>query len=335
MAPSSVRRDVLSLRSADGHEVFAERSWLDELDPRAAPAVILCHGFVQNRSSFESPRRSLPEALRQAGAVVWVVEMRGRDGARLANGLHDYTDEDAPTILAAARARHEGVAWIGHSMGGLIGALTPASSSLSALVTLGSPLFPGPRHLHALGRTLIGPARAAHRRGIPFAGRRWGQLLWRLRRGLDVERVPAPVRLWAPGELDDEALGAMLRGSFAQDSHAVFADLLELLVTDARRAGRVPVSERLSALRAPLLVVAGGADHLAPPAGVRPLFERAASRDKHWLEVAAATGSASLGHIDLVVGDRAPALVWQPTLAFLRRHLALRPQAAARDATAG
>ncbi|MBI1946652.1 MAG: alpha/beta fold hydrolase [Deltaproteobacteria bacterium] len=319
-----VRRELVPVEAADGAALRVERSWVVDVDPADAPAVVLCHGFVQNRYGFESPRRSLAAFLRAAGAVVWHVELRGRDGTRAAAGLHEYLDVDAPAAVAAVRERHDEVGWVGHSMGGLVGALTPASTSLAAVVALGSPLFPGPRRLHGLARALIGPARAAHKSGRPFLGTRWGALLLRLRRGLDVERVPAPIRLWAPGELDDEALAAMLRDSFAEDSWAVFADLLELIATDARRAGSIAVAERLAALSTPLLVVAGGADHLAPPSGTRPLFERAGSRDKHYLEVSHRHTPASLGHIDLVVGDRAPALVWQPALAFLRRHLRLR-----------
>lgn len=312
------------MRAADGRALFLERSYHADIDRERAPAIVLCHGFVQNRRGFESPRRSLPARLRDEGAVVWHVELRGRDGTGGAAGLHDYVDLDAPAALAAVAEHHREVAWIGHSMGGLVGALTPASSSLAALVTLGSPLFPGPTRLHGLARALIGPARAVHRRARPFAGVRWGALLARVRRALDQQRLPAPIRLWAPGELDDEALVEMLRGSFADDSWAVFADLLELVATDAQRAGRVPVAERLANLRTPLLVVAGGSDDLAPPSGTRPLFERAGSRDKRWLEVSHRHGSASLGHIDLVVGDAAPALVWTPMLEFLRRHVRLR-----------
>lgn len=316
-----MRHELVPVAAADGRALRVERSWREEVDPERAPAVIVCHGFVQNCRSFESPRRSLLARLRDAGAVVWTVELRGRDGARPAEGLHDYADLDAPAVIEAARAAHPQLAWLGHSMGGLVGALTPAAAALDALVTLGSPLLPGPPRLHGLGRRLIGPARAAHRRGLPFAGRRWGQTLWHLRLGLGSDRVPAPVRLWAPGELDEEALRVLLRGSFADDSHAVFADLLELVGSDGERAGRVDVSARLATLRVPLLAVAGGRDDLAPPAGVRPLFERTASPERHWLELGPATASVALGHIDLVVGDSAPALVWQPALAFLRRHL--------------
>lgn len=319
-----VRRELVPVSAADGAALRVERSWQADVDAGQAPALLLCHGFVQNRLGFESPRRSLPAFLRAAGAVVWHVELRGRDAVQVAEGLHEYVDLDATAAVAAARARHAEVGWIGHSMGGLIGALLPAPTTLAAVVALGSPLFPGPRRLHGLARALIGPARVVHRRGRPFLGTRWGALLDGLRHGLDDRRLPAPVRLWAPGELDDEALRSMLRDTFAEDSWAVLADLLELVATDGRRAGAVAVAERLGACTSPLMVVAGGSDDLAPPSGARPLFERAGSRDKHWLEISHRHTPASLGHIDLVVGDRAPALVWQPMLAFLRRHVGLR-----------
>ena len=323
MTTATVRTELDLVRAADGHLLVVERSWRADVDPSRAPAVVLCHGFVQNRRAFECPRRSVSAWLRDAGAVVWLPELRGRDGVRIAAGLHEYVDIDAPAVLAAAHQRHPQVAWLGHSMGGLVGALSPEASSLAAVVAIGSPLFPGPPRLHGLARAMIGPARAAHRRGRPFAGTRWGSLLWHLRHGLDVNGVPAPLRLWVPGQLDQDSLATMLGATFAEDSYAVLADLLELVATDAQRAGRVPVAERLGRLRSPLLVVAGGSDDLAPPSGTRPLFERAGSRDKQYLEISASRAPASLGHIDLVVGCSAPALVWRPALAFLRRHLAL------------
>ena len=53
----------------------------------------------------------------------------------------------------------------------------------------------------------------------------------------------------------------------------------------------------------PLLVIAGANDDLAPPASVRPGFERSGSRDKTYQ-------SLPLGHIDLLVGTDAPLMTW-------------------------
>ena len=53
----------------------------------------------------------------------------------------------------------------------------------------------------------------------------------------------------------------------------------------------------------PLFVLSGMNDDLAPPASVRPAFERSRSRDKTYRTV-------PLGHIDLLVGRDAPFATW-------------------------
>ncbi len=114
-----------------------------------------------------------------------------------------------------------------------------------------------------------------------------------------------------------ESLAFTLRESFADDSWAAFADLLELVATDAGRAGAVDAGARLARFDRPILVVAGDADDLAPPSGARPLFERVGSAARTYLE-------APAGHIDLLIGDNAPGRVWSPITRFLRRHLPLQ-----------
>ena len=84
----------------------------------------------------------------------------------------------------------------------------------------------------------------------------------------------------------------------------------DLVDTVGQRAGRLSMNAHLARLRAPLLTIAGSVDALAPPDSVHALYARAASPTKQFLEVDA-------GHIDLVVGDRAPALVWRPITRFL------------------
>lgn len=297
--------------------------------PADAPVVIVCHGFIQNRWAFEVPERSMLDHLRSLGVCVAVVELRGRHaGSRTAAGLHEYTDVDAPAVIAALAARHRSVTWLGHSMGGLIATLLPpaAREQLDAVITIGAPLFAGRPGLHPFrGRStsmVMRAARAAHGQGLAFPGRRWSGGLLAVRALLDVPWLPAPVRLWAPGSLATEELAFTLRQSFANDSCAVFADLLELVVTDGARAGRLDAGARLASFTRPILVIAGDVDDLAPPVGARPLFERVGSADKEYLEVGAASG-ARVGHIDLLIGTAAPALVWAPIAAFLRRQLSL------------
>lgn len=316
-----------SVITTDGVAITIEHS-RGPTTKRDAPVVIVCHGFVQNRFAFEAPARSLLEQLRSLGVCVAVIELRGRTGTDMVHGLHEYTDLDAPAVIAALAQRHSKVAWLGHSMGGLIAALLPpaARDQLAAVVTIGAPLLPGRAGLHCFGgrstSLLMRLARAAHARGRRFRGRLVSNGLHALRGLLDVPWLPAPLRLWAPGSIGADALAFSLTRSFTDDSYAVFADLLELVVTDGARAGRIDAGERLAAFTRPILVIAGDLDDLAPPSAARPLFERVGSVHKEYLEIGAAMGTKA-GHLDLLVGHAAPALVWPPIARFLRRHLAL------------
>jgi pimeloyl-ACP methyl ester carboxylesterase len=330
-----LRIEQIQVEASDGAVLDVHRTVNDDVADES-PAVIVCHGFVQNRLAFESETRSMLAHLRDAGFVVYVVELRGREApvvrfgtalvrprtsaaALTAHGLHEYSDVDAAAVVDAVRARgHHRIGWIGHSMGGLVGALLPPRQRdlVDAVATIGAPLFAGPASLHKIvpGEAAVKAARAAHARGFVFEGRRWSGILFAMRRLLDVPAFPAPLRIWAPGSLDKQELAFTLKRSFADDSWAVFADMIELVVTDGERAGQIAAGRRLRDFDRPLLVVAGEADDLAPPLGARPLFSRAGSRDKQYL-------LTSAGHIDLLLGDNAPHDVWDPIVRFLQRSL--------------
>lgn len=321
----------LDLTTADGVIIHAWRSFDPALcedghPGRSTPALIVCHGFVQNRRAFQTERRSLLAHLRSLGVVVYSLELRGRDGRHPANGLWDYVELDAPTLIRHVSDRHASVAWLGHSMGGLVATLLApdVGERLDAVVTIGAPLLPGPPRLHTprTTRAAIDAARLVHRAGRRFEGRRWSGALHAARHVLDQPLLPSPLRIWAPRSIDEESLAFALRESFADDSWAVFADLLELVVTDAARAGALEAGRRLAGHTRPLLVVAGTDDDLAPPVAARPVFERAASVDKEYLEVGGDHGVRA-GHIDLLIGDAAPHFVWAPVTGFLRSRLGL------------
>ena len=56
-------------------------------------------------------------------------------------------------------------------------------------------------------------------------------------------------------------------------------------------------------------------DDLAPPASVRPGFERSGSRDKTYQAL-------PLGHIDLLVGSDAPLMTWPLVMKWLAKRAA-------------
>jgi poly(3-hydroxyalkanoate) synthetase len=73
--------------------------------------------------------------------------------------------------------------------------------------------------------------------------------------------------------------------------------------------------ETFEAMNLPLLVVSGANDDLAPPASVRPAFDRSRSKDKTY-------ESAPLGHIDLLVGRDAPLSTWPLVSSWLAARAA-------------
>ena len=313
---------------------------------RASRAIILCHGFVQNAHAWSVPSRSLSTYLHSGGrdpgarsavepgghrhhddaddnVAVYLMEVRGRRSATAHHDLLTTVDQDAVAVVDAVAARHARVAWVGHSMGGLIGAALPppAADRLAALCVLGSPLLPGRTALHgrAVISSLLRFGRAMGARGSAFDGARYARGFVVGRRLLDTPVATlTPLPLWRPGSfVDDADLHHTLAHAFANDSHDVFADLIDLVRTNGVHAGRLPMTARLQGLRAPLLAIAGTVDALAPPDSVHALYARAGSANKTFLEVNA-------GHIDLVVGDDAPRTVWGPLREFLDEHLGSR-----------
>ena len=73
--------------------------------------------------------------------------------------------------------------------------------------------------------------------------------------------------------------------------------------------------EKFEAMNLPLLIVSGANDDLAPPASVRPAYERSRSKDKTYR-------TAPLGHIDLLVGRDAPLATWPMITSWLDKRAA-------------
>ena len=77
--------------------------------------------------------------------------------------------------------------------------------------------------------------------------------------------------------------------------------------------GTLDYSSAFEILDTPLLVVAGTEDGLAPPASVRPAYDRSGASDK-------AYRAFPFGHIDLVVGKEATRTVWPLIRNWLSRR---------------
>jgi polyhydroxyalkanoate synthase subunit PhaC len=283
------------------------------VDSRAA--VLLVHGFGQNRYAWHLPSRSLANHLAREGFDVYNLDLRGHGrsralGGRRSRGVFDYVDEDLPAAIEEVR-RHAGerpIFLMGHSLGGLISyAAAPSlNGAVAGIVTIGSPYHftRGSPTLTAVRDVLAAVARVRRvPRSAPIHMAPWGMLLKATHRLAESRLYPIPLRGWSPGGLERHVLDEHLRLAFDRAGVGDILDMFEW-ASDKRFFGvAYDYAERFEKLDVPLLVVAGANDDLAPPAGVRPAFARSGSKDKRYEVV-------PLGHIDLLIGRDAPLITW-------------------------
>lgn len=302
-----------------------------EMEQVRRPAVLLCHGFVQGAGAFGVPTRSLVHYLLAAGFAPFVLELPvpRKKHPRLLQGAWDglslYTNLVAPQGLQRIFDRHLEVAWLGHSMGGVIGASLPEpyQRGLSALVTIGAPLLPaipGGRHAN---RLFMKSARALSGAGVALPGKALARQLMRIVGWLDRPGPAFPLQLWHPRSLSPAELAFSLSEGFEDDSWSALADLIELGLCDGETAGPLAVGERIRAFAVASLVIAADRDGLVPLSSSQLLFERLGSATKEFFKVGAETTGCSAGHIDLLLGAHAEKVVWPRIREFLSKHMTI------------
>ena len=281
-------------------------------------AVLLIHGFGQNRYTWHIEGRSFSAYLAQQGFDVFTVDLRGhgRSGeysdAR-PHAVEQYVREDMPSFVreAVRLSGHERVFLVGHSMGGLISyasASTVLRDHVLGIVTIGSPYRFGD------GSGFLS-AFSALAHGLRFTGvfdsnprlplRIVGHQFRALRGFWDQAGLPLPVRGWHPGTIEPHLLDRYLSRAFDWTSLGVLFDVLKggNRVSLRSRDGRVDYALAFESLNRPVLAVAGEFDLLAPPDSVEAAIKRSRSRDKRFRMF-------PLGHIDLIVGREATCTVW-------------------------
>lgn len=303
------------------------------------PAVVLVHGFAQNRHSWEVPGRSLPDFLATSGFDVFNPDLRGvgdsaRLGSRPARAFADYVDGDLPALVddAAAASGSGRVFLVGHSLGGAVacayagrrpdrvrGVATVSGiyrfASASRLMRLAgiAAMVLDHRGARAPGPAATGSMPALVRTDLI------GCCLQATRVLLDL--APArllPLHAWAPGSIEPEVLEQAIRLSFEPVSLPLALELA------ARARGRDPEDaagvpyfapfERLDSI--PLLVIAAEGDRLVSAADAGAAFERSASRDRTLVRLGGEC-APGFGHIDVLLGRDAPRRVWSVLLDWM------------------
>lgn len=281
-------------------------------------AVLLVHGFGQNRYTWHSSRRSFSNFLAWEGWDVFNVDLRGRGrsrqyGAREDTSLDDYIREDIPACVRSVVgiSKHPRIFMIGHSMGGLITYSVAGSLSrdqVKGVITLGSPYRFGRGSMFLrIATPLFYGARLT---GVfdmnpPVPVRFIGQHLRKRRRLWDLALLPLPLRPWLPGSMEPEVLDETLSSAFEHTRMAVALGIVRAGRESSLQShdGLLDYGTAFELSPNPLLVVAGTFDSLAPPESVYPVVELSRSQDKTYREF-------PHGHIDMILGRDAPCTVW-------------------------
>lgn len=220
----------------------------------------------------------------------------------------------------------------GHSLGGiLLLALAAEGQPLQAVLTLGTGL--DHRQGHADLKHVFRFVRLRGRirgRSLPLVGfpvERPARLLApAFGRGLD---LPLELDQFHPGSTDGAVVRRFFREGVADLPVPLLLDLAGLFHARGLFLGDhdAPLKERVRALRLPLMLVAGRQDRQCPLGSVHDTWARVPGAQL--LEVGEAAHGRGYGHMDLLLGERAPDEVFAPCCRFLAEAAGLAEAAQA------
>lgn len=298
---------------------------------RDAPPALLCAGYGCNRHFLDfDDRHSLASFLRRRGFDVWIVELRGRGLSHPTRSCRrpgvwtfdDLAQTDLPAVIryvSAVTGRR--IAWVGHSLGGLVlYACLACRSDVAAVVETGV----------TIGSPVVFPASS-----VALFGR-VGQVLLRLPLGDTVPQRAVLGLLWNlasttaalgvgmnPANVDRRLVGRALRRALGDVSRHKLRQLATWALDGvfASADGSIDYRAGLARVSRPLLIAAGRADRLATPAAVACALDHLPPGLGTFREFGCAAGdSVDYGHVDLILGRAAPREVFPTVAAWLDAH---------------
>ncbi|MCO4773449.1 MAG: alpha/beta fold hydrolase [Deltaproteobacteria bacterium] len=314
-------KEILRAVTPSGRALAVVRKRRTDVARRGA--VLLVHGFAQNRYSWHLSTRSFVNYLADEGFDVFNLELTGHGrsreyGTTAASSFDDYVD-DASSVVdsVCAYAGVEDAFVIGHSLGGAVcyAAASRVPHRIAGLVSVAGLYSFGAnsvtrgvaRFLEALKPLL--PVVRRFRAGV--ASRFLGRAI--------VDRLEQTDRLfglfpmagWVPGSTEPHVLQERLIRGFDWTGLNILLTMLGW-AADGSFEGEsgVDYAEAFSKLDIPLLVIAGDRDRLLPPADARPAYDLSASRDKTYKLFSPVNEEVHWGHLDIVLGEKAPKYVW-------------------------
>jgi pimeloyl-ACP methyl ester carboxylesterase len=322
-------------KTSDGWELE-----LVQYKPAGAPKgrpVLLGHGISANGRNLDlDAEHSLARWLQAQGREAWTFSMRGNgrsDRADLSKGRKPAFDldtlwrEDLTAAIAYVREKTGAptIDYVGHSMGGMVlyAYLSQGGAGVNAAVTLGSPtrldwgspLYPT---LDAVSRTVLSddlvlPAELGAALTAPLAG--------------EVPDELTQLVLYNPENVDKLTWKRMMATGVGDVSGALLRQLGRMLLEGGfvSADGKIDYRRDMAKIRVPILVVAGKLDRIGTVPAVKDGY-RALGGPKEWILLGEEYGEqADYGHMELVIGERAPTEVFPRVLSVLDRHSAAAP----------
>jgi alpha-beta hydrolase superfamily lysophospholipase len=275
--------------------------------PTKAP-VVLVHGFAQNRYSWHNSVRSLSAYLAAEGFDTYNLELRGHGRSRAfgafgARCFPDYVQD----LVAVAEALGEPAFFVGHSLGGAVIYASATRVPMRGVVGIGACFGFG------RGNPLMRTVCAITESIAPFVPigalnidtRFIGGLLAKAFMVVDSAAFFVPFSGWAPGSVEPELVEERLRMGFDWTSLHIWFEMARWST-----AGQFPHVEDWQQTDVPVYVMAGDLDHLLPPEDARLAFDNAGSGDKTYELFDDYRHEVHWGHLDLILGKRAPDHTW-------------------------
>ena len=327
-APHQDAAETTAVATDDGAAIMLHRYAAD------GPPVLVVHGISSNHHCWDlSPDRSLGLALQRGGFDAWLMDLRGHgdathdpEGERQRAGwsVDTYGRHDLPAAIEHIRAETgaEQVHYVGHSLGGMVGAIYAGThpggdDRLASLVAVGSPMdFSDPDPVVQASLTMAGLT------WVPVVPSDVGGDLRAALGGPS----RTPLDAWVDGllfnDVDPDVVPEMYRRVASPLTRGELRQLAKVDETGFRDTeGEVDYLASLEGVTTPTLVIAGRADLIAPVDRVLPYYQRVGAERKQFVIAGRATGfAADYGHLDLTLGDHAAEEIYPLILDFLESN---------------
>lgn len=323
--PNALETSELRAHTRDGVSLAITRvRHADSSGRRSRGAVMLQHGLASNGGAFLVPQQSFSEHLAALGYDCYVTELRGAgksDVPKEEAGFDAYVEHDLPALIEAVLAcsGHAKLAYVGHSMGGILGlaygiehADAPFSCVLAVCSSLdyraGKNAYQSLNRIKPLARLLpFIPFRALAQANAAVAG--------------VGPAFPPEGMNFHRSNVERDVLRHMLSTGFERIPIRLLEDLSRTFDAEgfSRASGSIRYHELAARYAFRTLLVAGSRDVQCPPETVAATFALLTGcEDKHAVTLGTLHGHADeYGHFDPFVGKNARQEAWPLMTAFL------------------